>query len=79
MNSGVLGSLGPLRLKRLFYYFWGDAVGKYVGVCICKLEAGIGRLHSGCRVYLEVHGTYEPIIPLLITVLKTIFGHLKGL
>ena len=30
-------------------------------------------------LYLEVHGTYEPTIAVLISVLITIFGHLGGM
>ena len=38
-----------------------------------------GQRQWGLRApYLEVHGTSEPTIPVLITVIMTILGHLRG-
>ena len=34
---------------------------------------------SATTTYLEVHGTYQPMITVLKTVLMTLLGHLRGL
>ena len=48
---------------------------KYIYIYICIKNAPPPMIHP----YLELHGTCEPTITVLITVLITRLGHLRGL